>query len=163
MTKKINRKLKWRNITLNKANIDEYLLDLYNDTSGNYITQGVSFNKDDNYQMTLLRNALIAHGSFSGFIKNLLHTHFEQNGKLDETIWQPNDITEVEMIEENSVNSPPSVEESTTENSSTEEVSEQTEKNIEQQQPKRNRTESNVKDPDKKVTTNAKRVNNYSL
>ncbi len=99
MTKKINRKQKWRNTTLNKTNIDEYLQDLYNDTAGNYITQGVSFNKDDSFQMTLLRNALIAHGSFSGLIKNLLHNHFEQNGELDDTIWQPKDITDIEDAE----------------------------------------------------------------
>lgn len=111
MTKKqkINRKQKWRNITLNKANIDEYLQDLYNDTSGNYITQGVSFNKDDNFQMSLLRNALIAHGSFSGFVKTLLHAHFDKHGKLDDTIWQPNEIIEEELEDDKPSSSSPAL------------------------------------------------------
>lgn len=116
MTKKptVNRKLKWKNITLNQSNIDEYLQDLYDDTAGNYITQGVSFNKDDAYQMTLLRNSLITHGSFSGFIKSLLHAHFEKNGKIDDAVWQPNRIVETEEMEDEPSSPPPSPPESDT-------------------------------------------------
>lgn len=41
-------------------------------TKGNYITQGVSFNKDCPRQMDLLKNALMGSASFSGLIKELL-------------------------------------------------------------------------------------------
>jgi len=70
------RKAKWRNIPLSSDNIDEYLEDLYSTTKGQYITQAVSFNKDDSLQMGLLRNALLEHSSFSGLIKFLLQKHF---------------------------------------------------------------------------------------
>ena len=86
----MSRKLKWKGVHLNNKNIDEYMDDLYNDTKGQYITQGVSFNKDDNFQMNLLKNALLSHGSFSGFIKHLMYSHFERNNRLDESIWLPN-------------------------------------------------------------------------
>lgn len=86
----MSRKLKWKGVPLNNKNIDEYMDDLYNDTKGQYITQGVSFNKDDNFQMNLLKNALLSHGSFSGFIKHLMYNYFEKNNRLDESIWIPN-------------------------------------------------------------------------
>lgn len=76
MTKKISRKEKWRNLSLNPTNIDEYLTDLIEDTKSQYITQGVSFNKDDSYQMGLLKQALLQHSSFSGLVKHLLTLYF---------------------------------------------------------------------------------------
>lgn len=87
----MSRKQKWKGIPLNKTNIDEYMDDLYADTKGQYITQGVSFNKDDNFQMNLLKNALLAHGSFSGFVKHLMFNYFEDNDRLDDSIWIPNE------------------------------------------------------------------------
>lgn len=89
----MSRKQKWKGVPLNHTNIDEYMKDLHNSTSGQYITQGVSFNKDDNFQMNLLKNALISHGSFSGFVKHILFTHFETHGKLADDIWLPNETT----------------------------------------------------------------------
>lgn len=86
----MSRKQKWKGIPLNRTNIDEYMDDLYDDTKGQYITQGVSFNKDDNFQMNLLKNALLAHGSFSGFVKHLMFSYFEDNDRLDDSIWIPN-------------------------------------------------------------------------
>lgn len=71
-----NRKEKWRNLSLNPANIDEYLTDLVKDTKSQYITQGVSFNKDDSYQMGLLKQTLLQHSSFSGLVKHLLMQYF---------------------------------------------------------------------------------------
>ena len=82
---------KWQGIPLNHTNIDEYMQDLRNETSGQYIAQAVSFNKDDNFQMNLLKNVLLSNGSFGGFVKQLLFTHFERNGKLEDSIWQPNE------------------------------------------------------------------------
>ncbi|EJW14044.1 hypothetical protein M5X00_26485 [Paenibacillus alvei] len=76
MTKKISRKEKWRNQSLNPSNIDEYLTDLIEDTKGQYITQGVSFNKDDSYQIGLLKQALLQHSTFSGLVKHLLTQYF---------------------------------------------------------------------------------------
>ena len=190
MTKKqrINRKKKWRNITLNKANIDEYLKDLYNDTSGNYITQGVSFNKDDNFQMSLLRNALIAHGSFSGFVKSLLHAHFDKHGKLDDTIWQPNEIIEEELEddEDSSSSSPsPLVEENenndddmntddsqeettaTTEQINEHEIKQEPETKEEpkdkESEKKQDRKRTTRKTTQKNGVSNAERASNYSL
>lgn len=74
--KKNNRKEKWRNVSLNHSNIDEYLVDLIEDTKGQYITQGVSFNKDDSFQMGLLKQAILDHSSFSGLVKHLLTMYF---------------------------------------------------------------------------------------
>ncbi|WP_422659055.1 hypothetical protein ACK8P5_00445 [Paenibacillus sp. EC2-1] len=77
----MNRKLKWRNLSITQENVGEYLQDLYDETKGQYITQGVSFNKDDPYQMGLLRLALLEPQSFSGFCKHLLAKHFKSEGK----------------------------------------------------------------------------------
>ena len=106
---KSTRKLKWRNTTLNSSNIDEYLQDLYDSTAGNYITQGVSFNKDDIFQMTLLKNVLVANGSFSGFIKQLLYAHFDKTGKLDTDTWQPSTLLDLENADESQSPTPTTV------------------------------------------------------
>jgi hypothetical protein len=78
MKKKSNRRAKWRNIILTPENIDEYIEDLCNDVKGQYITQGVSFNKNDQFQMNLLKQALLTHKSFSVFVKHLLAMYFHQ-------------------------------------------------------------------------------------
>lgn len=70
------RKKKWKGIMLSESNIDEYIKDIRMDTKGQYITQGVSFNKDDALQMNLLKQTLLTHGTFSGFIKHLLYSYF---------------------------------------------------------------------------------------
>lgn len=75
----MNRKQKWRNILISDENIDEYMEDLYNDTKGQYINQGVSFNKDDLFQMNILKETLLSHGSFSSLVKHLLHAHFSKD------------------------------------------------------------------------------------
>lgn len=87
---KQSRKLKWKGVALNHSNIDEYMQDLINSTSSQYITQGVSFNKDDHFHITLLKNSILAHGSFSGFVKELIFDYFEKNGSIDDSVWQPN-------------------------------------------------------------------------
>ncbi|SMG52210.1 hypothetical protein [Paenibacillus aquistagni] len=74
-----SRREKWRNLSLNSSNIDEYLTDLIEDTKSQYITQGVSFNKDDSYQMGLLKQALLQHSSFSGLVKHLLTLYFQSS------------------------------------------------------------------------------------
>lgn len=76
MTKK-NRREKWRNTPITSQNIDEYMNDFINETKGQYITQGVSFNKDDSLEMELLKKAILSYGSFSGLCKYLLTHHFE--------------------------------------------------------------------------------------
>lgn len=72
-----NRKAKWRNISITEENVDQYLQDLYDDTKGQYINQGVSFNKDDPYQMGLLKLALLEPQAFSGLCKQLLAHYFK--------------------------------------------------------------------------------------
>lgn len=99
MSKK-SRKIKWKGVALNHSNIDEYMKDLQEETAGQYITQGVSFNKDDNFQMNLLKNSILAHGSFSGFVKHLLYAHFEKNGSIDNSVWQPNTVVDSKEREE---------------------------------------------------------------
>lgn len=76
MSKKNSRKDKWRHVSLNPTNIDEYLYDLIEDTKGQYITQGVSFNKNDTFQMGLLKQAILDHSSFSGLVKHLLTLYY---------------------------------------------------------------------------------------
>lgn len=71
-------KKKWKNVPINPQNIDEYLKDLINNTNSEYITQSVSFNKHDPYQIGLYKQAVLTHGTFSGFIKHLLGIYFSQ-------------------------------------------------------------------------------------
>jgi hypothetical protein len=79
---KNNRKSEWKNVILTPDNIDEYMEYLYNKTKGQYITQGVSFNKDDAFQMDLLKKALLTHNSFSGLVKHLLSMYFSQQQNM---------------------------------------------------------------------------------
>lgn len=44
---------------------------------GRYITQGVSFNKTCPRQMNLLKKALMSSSSFSGLVKEMLATNFD--------------------------------------------------------------------------------------
>lgn len=89
-TNKKWRKEKWQNRVLTSDNIDDYMQDLYDDTKGQYITQGVSFNKDDVFQMNLLKQALLSHGSFSGFIKHLMHSYFINQQNAVNNTYQTN-------------------------------------------------------------------------
>ncbi|TVX86057.1 hypothetical protein [Paenibacillus agilis] len=98
MTKKISRKEKWRNHSLNPSNIDEYLTDLIEDTKSQYITQGVSFNKDDSYQMGLLKQALLQHSSFSGLMKHLLTQHFASQQQVHAHIGQQTIATPANFV-----------------------------------------------------------------
>lgn len=74
---KSDRKVKWRNVSITPDNVDSYLQDLYDDTKAQYINQGVSFNKDDPYQMGLLRLTLLEPQAFSGLCKQLLAHYFK--------------------------------------------------------------------------------------
>lgn len=90
MQKKNSRKEKWRNVSINPSNIDEYMIDLIEDTKGQYITQGVSFNKDDSFQMGLLKQSILNHSSFSGLVKHLLTVYFS-----GQQIQSPNTISSI--------------------------------------------------------------------
>lgn len=52
--------------------VDTMIADMISKTKGNYITQGVSFNKNSARQLELLKMVLMRSNSFSGFIKELL-------------------------------------------------------------------------------------------
>jgi hypothetical protein len=78
MKKNDDFKKKWRNRILTPENIDEYIDDLRKHKKSRYVTLGVSFNKEDNFQMNLLKQALLTHKSFSVFIKHLLAMYFHQ-------------------------------------------------------------------------------------
>jgi hypothetical protein len=75
---------KWKNISLNQNNIDEYMTDLVSNTKGQYITQGVTFNKDDPYQLALLKAALLDHTAFSSLVRHLLNMYFT-SGTVEST------------------------------------------------------------------------------
>lgn len=86
---KSTRKEKWKNVSITPQNVDEYLTDLYNDTKAQYINQGVSFNKDDPYQMGLLRLALLEPQSFSGLCKQLMANYFANRQQMQPVSVQP--------------------------------------------------------------------------
>ncbi|MFQ3543615.1 hypothetical protein Q7A53_05970 [Halobacillus rhizosphaerae] len=56
--------------------VNEMIKQMTERTKGNYLTQGVSFNKNCPRQMNLLKNALMASASFSGLAKELLALRF---------------------------------------------------------------------------------------
>lgn len=60
--------------------VDEMIKDMVNRTKGNYLTQGVAFNKNCPRQMALLKKSLMASVSFSGLAKEILAVKF--NGGL---------------------------------------------------------------------------------
>lgn len=84
------RQKKWRGIMLSESTVDEYVSDIREDTKGQYITQGVSFNKDDALQMNLFKQTLLTHSTFSGFVKHLLYNYFanEQQQKQQINVQQ---------------------------------------------------------------------------
>lgn len=69
-------KMNWKNVSLTKENVDYYLKGLYDGTDGQYINLEVCFDKDDAYQMDLLRLALIQPQPISVLCKELLANHF---------------------------------------------------------------------------------------
>ncbi|MCM3635301.1 hypothetical protein [Paenibacillus camelliae] len=93
-----SRKVKWKNVSITASNVDDYLNDLYHDTKGQYINQGVSFNKDDPYQMGLLKLALLEPFAFSGLCKQLLANHFASKSQQAVTGFQPQHV-ELQEIE----------------------------------------------------------------
>lgn len=90
MTMRSDLRKKWRNRIITPSNIDEYMKDLYEGTPGQYVTLGVSFNKDDHFQMELIKQARLTHKSFSGLVKHLLFMYFsQQNAFQKNTLHQP--------------------------------------------------------------------------
>lgn len=59
--------------------VDKIIADMSNRIKGNYITQGVAFNKTCPRQMKLLKNSLMSSASFSGFVKEMLAIKFEKD------------------------------------------------------------------------------------
>lgn len=64
--------------------VDKMIENMSNRVKGNYITQGVAFNKTCPRQMAILKNALMHSASFSGLTKEVLALKF--NGMNSETI-----------------------------------------------------------------------------
>lgn len=60
--------------------VDKRIEDMKNRTKGAYLTQGVSFNKESERQMELLKFALEQSDSFSGLIKELLAKLLDNGG-----------------------------------------------------------------------------------
>lgn len=61
-------------------NIDERIEDLRSRNKGRYVTQGVSFNKESDRQMALLKFALENSDSFSGLVKEMLARMLDNGG-----------------------------------------------------------------------------------
>ncbi|UGO46308.1 hypothetical protein PQE74_gp222 [Bacillus phage vB_BanS_Chewbecca] len=59
--------------------VDTMIAEMTNRTKGNYITQGVSFNKTCPRQMALLKKALMLSVSFSGLAKETLAMRFNDS------------------------------------------------------------------------------------
>lgn len=59
--------------------VDNMIAEMTNRTKGNYITQGVSFNKTCPRQMSLLKKALMLSVSFSGLAKETLAMRFNDS------------------------------------------------------------------------------------
>ena len=55
-----------------EAEAEQMIEEMKRKTKGKFITQGVSFNKESERQMELLKFALMSSSSFSGLIKELL-------------------------------------------------------------------------------------------
>ncbi|AGI11884.1 hypothetical protein X915_gp258 [Bacillus phage vB_BanS-Tsamsa] len=62
--------------------VDTMIAEMTNRTKGNYITQGVSFNKTCPRQMALLKKALMLSVSFSGLAKETLAMRFNESSSL---------------------------------------------------------------------------------
>lgn len=74
---------------IDELNVDEFLEELKNRTTGKYINQGVAFNKNCKRQMTLLRSALLDSSSFSGLIKEMLAVRYSDKPKGEAAVLEP--------------------------------------------------------------------------
>jgi hypothetical protein len=70
---------------IDESNVDEFLEELKNRTSGKYINQGVAFNKNCKRQMALLRGVLLDSSSFSGLIKEMLAVRYSDDHKKEKS------------------------------------------------------------------------------
>ena len=59
--------------------VEQLIEEMAKRTKGNYITQGVAFNKTCPRQMDMLKKALMSSVSFSGLAKELLALRFSGN------------------------------------------------------------------------------------
>lgn len=64
--------------------VDKLIDEMLKRSNGKYITQSVTFKKDDTIQMELLKKALMSSTSFSSFIKQILSEKFD-SVKLNNT------------------------------------------------------------------------------
>ncbi|MDR4945205.1 hypothetical protein [Neobacillus cucumis] len=71
---------------IDESNVDEFIEELKNRTTGKYINQGVAFNKNCKRQMALLRNALMDSSSFSGLIKEMLAVRYSDKPKEEAAV-----------------------------------------------------------------------------
>lgn len=71
---------------INEANVDKYIEHLIEKNNGDYITQGVAFNKYSAKEIGLLRSALIYSKTFSSLTKQLI----SEMNKDDKTIFKKN-------------------------------------------------------------------------
>lgn len=59
---------------------EELIEEMMKKGKGNYITQSVTFRKNNPRQIELLKKALMNSESFSGFVRGLLTEKFNENG-----------------------------------------------------------------------------------
>lgn len=81
--------------------VDLIISELLIKTKGNYITQGVSFNKNKQSHMKLLKMALMESDSFSGLIKEMLTEKFSLNGNFIMDNLKTNESTTIKTVPDN--------------------------------------------------------------
>lgn len=59
--------------------VDKMIKEMSGRTKGSYVTQGVAFNKTCPRQMKLLKSSLMSSVSFSGLMKELIATTFDNS------------------------------------------------------------------------------------
>lgn len=81
--------------------VDRMIEDLVSKTKNNYITQGVSFNKNKESHMKLLRLALTYSESFSGLVKDLIDEKFDIDTNMIMNNVKTNNQTTSEKVQNN--------------------------------------------------------------
>lgn len=59
-----------------ESEVDKLIEDMVKRSKGRYITQGVSFNKDSDIHLMLLKMVLMSASSFGAFVRELLSKEF---------------------------------------------------------------------------------------
>lgn len=108
MDKKVSRKVKKPDV-VTLDNVDQYIDEL-KEIKGKYITQGVSFNRDNPREMHLLKMVLLEQYAFSALIKEMLAVRYNIYGatflNTEISVTKDDNFVQRNIVEER-VNVPP--------------------------------------------------------